>query len=283
MAIINGEFETPGARRYDAAGWTQAFLGSKVFAPFGHADPLQVVFGAETFDHFVLLALFAEDDVELAEFDPESPKEVEDFEDLWGTLPATHATDDAPWSLVVGDDLQLRVNGGTVQTVVFQHGDFADFGRVLAEELAGAIDRQLVNADARLSVGNARKAEIITRETGPDATLEIVGGSAAAKLGLDLEIAVGGAERGALYPAIEHVMGVWGEDVGDNHDAERFGTDKTYDVLPDEADKHGRFAFVAAEPFGPPAFLTTHGVLTYTTATELFNDTAGFGTLLVNF
>jgi hypothetical protein len=85
-----------------------------------------------------------------------------------------------PVALQVGDTLVVRIDARPPETVTFAEGDFPDFSRITAAELAAKLHGALVGVIASDDAGGLL---IESATTGPDSRLQIVGGSARAALG----------------------------------------------------------------------------------------------------
>lgn len=85
-----------------------------------------------------------------------------------------------PVALRVGDTLMVRVDTRPPETVTFAAGDFPDFARVTAAELAAKLHRALPGV---LASDDADGLLLESATTGPDSRLEITGGSARTALG----------------------------------------------------------------------------------------------------
>lgn len=85
-----------------------------------------------------------------------------------------------PVALQVGDTLVVRVDAHPPQTVTFVAGDFPNFSRITAAELAAKLHRALLGVIASDDAGGPL---IESATTGPESHLQIVGGSARAALG----------------------------------------------------------------------------------------------------
>jgi hypothetical protein len=92
-----------------------------------------------------------------------------------------------PVALKVGDTLEIRVDARVPQTVTFAAGDFPDFARVTAAELAAQIQRALPGVVASDDAGGLL---LESASTGPESRIEIVGGTAPAALGFPIHSAV---------------------------------------------------------------------------------------------
>jgi len=85
------------------------------------------------------------------------------------------------YNLVGGETLTVKVNGGPVQTVTFQAGDFAVPGAATAEEVAAAINKALVGAQAYTITGGT-EVEIASDTLGTGSSIQVTGGTANAIL-----------------------------------------------------------------------------------------------------
>jgi hypothetical protein len=89
-----------------------------------------------------------------------------------------------PVALQVGDTLVVRVDGGTPVTVTFAAGDFPEFSRVTAAELAAKLQRALPGAIANDDAGGLL---IESARTGDVSCIEIVDGTARSALGFAVD------------------------------------------------------------------------------------------------
>jgi hypothetical protein len=89
-----------------------------------------------------------------------------------------------PVALQVGDTLVVRVDAHPPETVTFAGGDFPDFSRITAAELAAKLHRVLPGVSASDDAGGLL---IESATTGPESRLQIVGGSARGALGFATE------------------------------------------------------------------------------------------------
>ena len=92
-----------------------------------------------------------------------------------------------PVSLQIGDTLEVRVDARPPETVTFAAGDFADFARVTAAELAAKLQRALPGVIASDDAGGLL---LESATTGPESRVEITGGSARGVLGFPTHGAV---------------------------------------------------------------------------------------------
>jgi hypothetical protein len=100
----------------------------------------------------------------------------------------------APFALVDGDTLTLKINGTGVQTVTFDTAEFAVIGTASAQEVADAINNDLVGGTAVVS-SSGTKVTIRSDAKGTGSTVEIINGSAntIGKLNFPTGIKVGAA------------------------------------------------------------------------------------------
>jgi len=101
-----------------------------------------------------------------------------------------------PFALVDGDTLQIAVDGGLTQTVTFNTGEFAAIGAATAEEVAAVINGELVGASATV-VGAGTKVRVTSDSKGTGSQINVVGGTAAGALKLDLVAGTGGTHTGS--------------------------------------------------------------------------------------
>jgi hypothetical protein len=85
-----------------------------------------------------------------------------------------------PVALSVGDTLSIRVDGAEPVIVRFEVGDFPDFGRVTATQLAAKLNATIAGLQASEDAGGLL---IESASTGEQSRLEIVGGTACSALG----------------------------------------------------------------------------------------------------
>jgi hypothetical protein len=85
-----------------------------------------------------------------------------------------------PVALQVGDTLVVRIDARPPATVTFAAGDFSDFSRITAAELAAKLHRAFPGVVASDDAGGLL---IESATTGPESRVEITGGSARAALG----------------------------------------------------------------------------------------------------
>jgi hypothetical protein len=103
-----------------------------------------------------------------------------------------------PVALQVGDTLTVRVDASAPVTVTFAAGDFPDFRRVTAAELAAKLHQALPSAIASDDAGGLL---VESATTGLESRIEIVGGSARAALGF--------ATDGRIDPCVSRpVLGI---------------------------------------------------------------------------
>lgn len=82
-----------------------------------------------------------------------------------------------PYNLVGGEALTVKVNGGPTQTVGFVAGDFAVPGAATAEEVAAAINKALVGAQAYVITAGT-EVELASDRMGTGASIQVTGGTA---------------------------------------------------------------------------------------------------------
>jgi hypothetical protein len=92
-----------------------------------------------------------------------------------------------PVVLQVGDTLEVRVDARPPKTVTFAAGDFPDFARVTAAQLAAKLPHALPGVIASDDAGGLL---LESATTGPESRVEITGGSARAALGFPTNGAV---------------------------------------------------------------------------------------------
>jgi hypothetical protein len=209
MALVNGNFETAGAQRYEAAGWVRTKTGDGwLFAPFVGDTALQDVTARENFDAGYGYKLFAFKgffvDLDQAYFNAavNAPTPAESFETRWGATGAKiKANLSAPYAFEPGMTLLLSVLDGPTQTITFAARHFVNIHRATQGEVVNAINDQLEGARAYV---DGRWPAIITGMTGPGAHLRVVGGTAVPLLfSVPPSEAQGQPEAGAFYREIE--------------------------------------------------------------------------------
>jgi hypothetical protein len=89
-----------------------------------------------------------------------------------------------PVPLQVGDTLVVAVDGGAPVTIRFAAGDFADFERVTAAQLAAKVGAALPGVDAMDDRGGLL---IESQATGSESSVQIVGGTARVALGFAID------------------------------------------------------------------------------------------------
>lgn len=115
----------------------------------------------------------------------------------WGRTEARRGYVDTslePFVLVAGDDLQLRIDGAAdsdgnpvVQTHVFQAGEFNDVASATADEVADALSGDVSGLLARgRYVTGGRVARLQSQLRAFSSRVEVIGGTAVPKLGLDV-------------------------------------------------------------------------------------------------
>lgn len=95
------------------------------------------------------------------------------------TAAVTHADGLGPFDLADGQTLTFQIDGGAVQTIVFDTADVVDIDAVTVAEVADVINRELRGGRAYLSAG---KVYVESDTRGTDSTIAAVGGTAAAAM-----------------------------------------------------------------------------------------------------
>lgn len=121
-------------------------------------------------------------------------------EEVDAAVAATVTADAGPYVLEDGFTLQIKVNGGAPQTITFATADYADIGAATAEEIVAA--ESLTGATLTDVAGTLK----ITANTAPG-SIEIVGGTALAALGLEVGLVEGTAESINLTDTRANVVG----------------------------------------------------------------------------
>jgi hypothetical protein len=93
-------------------------------------------------------------------------------------------TKTGPFALAVGDALEVSVDDAKPVTVTFEAGDFPDFTRVTAAQLAMRMNAALSGVQATDDAGGVL---IESKATGSASRIEIVGGTARAALGFPID------------------------------------------------------------------------------------------------
>lgn len=93
-----------------------------------------------------------------------------------------------PWTLEDNQTLQIRIDNGGVQTIIFDTSDFLDISAATQAEVVAAIAAQL--ADAVVSPAG-EGFTIASTTKGTHSSVQIVGGTATGALGMSAGIAVG--------------------------------------------------------------------------------------------
>lgn len=200
MALVNGSFELEGAQSGDASDWAVTVTSNgEEYADFGDD-------GQETFEDWAgaLIAAFTGYliDITPAFFDGSANEEVENFDDLWGNTPAVVVTTvDPPWDLTGSPTITLRVDGGALQTVTLSPSWFFQAGSARAEELAIAITAQVTEASAGLNQAGTA-VRLVSDSRGQAASIQIVGGTAIATVGLAPSTATGEDKSGPFIAVL---------------------------------------------------------------------------------
>lgn len=93
-----------------------------------------------------------------------------------------------PYDLDDGDTLQIQIDGGIVQTVTFETGDFVDIDAATAAEVAAVIAASITGGDSD-AIGTL--VRILSDTEGTGSSVQIVGGTAAVKLDFSTDIMEG--------------------------------------------------------------------------------------------
>lgn len=91
-----------------------------------------------------------------------------------------------------GDDLSISVDGDPAETATFNTGDFANIDAATATEVAAVINADIAGLTAE-DIGGV--VVIRSNTLGPDSSIQVTGGTAAAKLTLDTDEHVGSGVR----------------------------------------------------------------------------------------
>lgn len=94
--------------------------------------------------------------------------------------PARIESAEGPFALADGQTLLVKLNGGATQVITFDEADFVDITDATAAEIATEIDAQLPGVTAT-AVGDIVRVD--TDTVGLEASLQIIGGTAAGELG----------------------------------------------------------------------------------------------------
>lgn len=106
------------------------------------------------------------------------PYALEDGQSLTVAAPSYGSVEngvDAPWSILNGQTLEIRIDGGYTQTIILS--GLTD-GTATAPEVATSIHDQLRLARATVTSGGSR-VTLATKELGTEGSVEVVGGTAA--------------------------------------------------------------------------------------------------------
>lgn len=115
-------------------------------------------------------------------------RDAEGYEKELSATPARMVSDKGPFVLANGDDLKVRVNSNATQTVTFLNDDLPTgvaLSSIDAPTLASMLRQALYGVDVYHSVIAEELGSIVmeTLGTGSTQTLEVVGGTAAVKIG----------------------------------------------------------------------------------------------------
>jgi len=102
----------------------------------------------------------------------------------WSAKAAKNSLNQEPFGLADGQTLLVEIDEGSIQTVTFSGGDFADITAATALEVADAITDDLSNAEAIDSNGRIR---LTSDKEGAGSSVRIAGGTAAEALGFTRE------------------------------------------------------------------------------------------------
>lgn len=106
--------------------------------------------------------------------------------------PAFDETGVAPFDTEDGRTIEVVVNGGDTQEVVFNAADVVDIDAITAEEAIAIFNAQLVGVIAVAADGGT--VQLRTVEQSPTATLQVVGGTAFAAFGFSGNLSTGGGD-----------------------------------------------------------------------------------------
>jgi uncharacterized phage protein gp47/JayE len=98
----------------------------------------------------------------------------------WKSNSALTCDNAEPYALNDGDTLDIKVDGGLVQTVTFNAGDFVDINNATASEVASVIDSALAGGGALAAL---TKVRIFTDEAGSGNSVQVIGGTGNTALG----------------------------------------------------------------------------------------------------
>jgi len=278
MPLINGTFVTAGAQRYEAASWTRAtYAPARTIAGFAGDETTQDLDGKEGFEagwgakKFLFRGFFQDLAYAFFDFSTNTPKTVEDFEDLWGAGPAIVTSEPGPFALAVGQTLLISVMDREPVTVTFAARHFNDITDARPGEVANALNEVLV--DARATVHGDR-VRIVSHRTGPAIHLWVTGGTARDTL-FDVpnrEEMAGMAEGATFFRRIEFDFRKFGDAL---NEYEGFG--KGYgpvSLTSDPADTSGRLTVLHAPDALGWVTLVPTITLVATTNAEHFYDWA---------
>ena len=89
------------------------------------------------------------------------------------------------YALVTGQNLTVKIDRGTVQTVAFLTGEFVDIANATAEEVAAVLNVKLVGASASATSGGT-KVTITSDKRGKGSYVEVTGGTANVAIGFNV-------------------------------------------------------------------------------------------------
>lgn len=99
----------------------------------------------------------------------------------WDAASAARESAAEPYDLANNETLTVRIDGGSVQTITFTTSMFANIDAATAEEVAAAINGQLVDARATVTSGGT-KVTITSDKKGTSSGVNVTGGTANAAL-----------------------------------------------------------------------------------------------------
>jgi hypothetical protein len=98
----------------------------------------------------------------------------------WKSAAALTCVNGETYALSDGDTIEIKVDGGVVQTITFNAGDFVDIANATASEVASVIDGDLDDGGAVAALGKVR---IFSDLEGTGSSIQVIGGTANTALG----------------------------------------------------------------------------------------------------
>ena len=107
------------------------------------------------------------------------------------------------YALVNLDDLDVIVDGGPLQNIIFDAADFANISQATATEVASALDLSLAGANA---VPNFSRILLRSDTLGDLSSIQVTGGSANAEFAFDTDLHTGEEANQALMIRVSNTM-----------------------------------------------------------------------------